>query len=256
MKLLRLFIVFTLLFSVAIAQNKKEAKADNKAKTETKKEVKANDAVVLKTENDSVSYAIGQNICMQLKSLNLNMELISRSILDGAADNSCLNQEKIMAVLTKFQTKMQEQQAAAQKQQEEVKKEAAAKNKAEGEKFLAENKTKEGVKVTASGLQYKVLKLGTGTVSPKDTSTVKVHYVGTLLDGKEFDSSVKRGQPAEFPLNQVIKGWTEGVQLMHVGDKYQFFIPSDLAYGDNGAGQIIGPGSTLIFEVELLEIVK
>lgn len=250
MKLLRLFIVFTILFSVAIAQNKKEAKA------ESKKETKSKDEIVLKTENDSVSYAIGQNIYMQLKSLNMNMELISRSILDGAANKPFLNQDAIMKVLTKFQTKMQEQQAAAQKQQEEVKKEASSKNKVEGEKFLSENKAKEGVKVTASGLQYKVLKLGTGTVSPKDTSTVKVHYVGTLLDGKEFDSSVKRGQPAEFPLNQVIKGWTEGVQLMHVGDKYQFFIPSELAYGDNGAGQLIGPGATLIFEVELLEIVK
>ena len=246
MKLLRIFVAVALLFSVSLAQNKKETKAEPKAK----------DEVVLKSQSDSVSYAIGQNICMQLKSLNLNLDLISRSIKDGAESKSALPQEKIMQVLTAFQSRMQEKQAVATKQQEEMKKEAAAKNKADGAKFLEENKTKEGVKVTASGLQYKILKTGTGTVSPKDTNTVKVHYVGNLLDGTEFDSSVKRGQPAEFPLNQVIKGWTEGVQLMHVGDKYQFFIPSELAYGDNGAGQLIGPGATLIFEVELLEIVK
>jgi FKBP-type peptidyl-prolyl cis-trans isomerase FkpA len=252
MKLLRVFVAVALLFSVSLAQNKKETKAEPKTKTESK----AKDEVALKTQTDSISYAIGQNICMQLKSLELNMDIISKSIKDGAESKSALTQDKIMAVLTAFQTKMQEKQAAAAKEQEEAKKAASAKNKAEGEKFLAENKTKEGVQVTASGLQYKVLAKGTGTVSPKDTNTVKVHYVGTLLDGTEFDSSVKRGQPAEFPLNQVIKGWTEGVQLMHVGDRYQFFIPSELAYGDNGAGQLIGAGATLIFEVELLEIVK
>ena len=250
MKLLRIFMAVTLLFSVSLAQNKKETKA------EAKKESKAADEVVLKTTTDSVSYAIGQNICLQLKSMDLDMNLISRSIKDGAENKTALTQDKIMSVLQAFQTRMQEKQAAAAKEQESKKKESAVKNKADGEKFLAENKSKEGVKTTASGLQYKIIKTGTGTVSPKDTSNVKVHYVGTLLDGTEFDSSVKRGQPAEFRLNQVIKGWTEGVQLMHVGDKYQFFIPSELAYGDNGAGQLIGPGATLIFEVELLDILK
>ncbi|MDB6175428.1 MAG: fkpA [Chthoniobacteraceae bacterium] len=123
-----------------------------------------------------------------------------------------------------------------------------------GEKYLAENAKKEGVKTTASGLQYKVLKEGEGK-SPKATDTVQVHYRGTLLDGTEFDSSIKRGQPAEFPLNRVIKGWTEGVQLMKEGAKYQFTIPPQLAYGASGTpGGPIGPNETLIFEVELLKI--
>ena len=122
-----------------------------------------------------------------------------------------------------------------------------------GEKFLAENKTKEGVITTASGLQYKVLKEGSGK-SPAATDTVVCHYRGTFLDGTEFDSSYKSGEPAEFPLDHVIRGWTEGVQLMKEGAKYQFFIPSNLAYGPRGAGGVIGPDETLIFEVELIKI--
>lgn len=244
MKLMRVFFAITILLSVVtIAQNKKD-------------DVKGKGSVVIKTENDSASYAIGQNIAMQLKSLDLNMDLVTKSILDGSQGKSVLTQDELMRVLSAFSAKMQAKQAEMQKQQEEAKTVSAAKNKEEGEKFLAENKTKEGVKVTPSGLQYKVLKLGTGTVSPKDTNVVKVHYAGRLLNGQEFDSSIKRGEPSQFPLNGVIKGWTEGVQLMHVGDKFEFYIPSDLAYGDNGAGQIIGPGATLIFEVELIDIVK
>ena len=123
----------------------------------------------------------------------------------------------------------------------------------EGRSFLAENATKEGVTTTASGLQYKVLTEGAGK-SPKVKDTVVVHYRGTNIRGAEFDSSYARHEPAEFPLNRVIKGWTEGVQLMPIGSKFKFFIPSDLAYGDRGAGGDIGPGATLIFEVELLAI--
>lgn len=130
-----------------------------------------------------------------------------------------------------------------------------AKVKEEGASFLAENKTKEGVKVTASGLQYKVITAVEGGVSPKPTDTVSVHYVGTLIDGTEFDSSVSRGQPATFPLNGVIKGWTEGLQLMKKGEKFEFTIPSELAYGERGQGAI-PPNSTLIFSVELLEIAQ
>ena len=127
-------------------------------------------------------------------------------------------------------------------------------NLEKGEAFLKENSTKEGVKTTASGLQYKVLKEGTGK-SPQAADTVEVHYQGTLLDGTEFDSSIKRGQPAEFPLNRVIPGWTEGVQLMKEGAKYQFTIPSKLAYGERGTpGGPIPPNATLIFEVELISI--
>jgi FKBP-type peptidyl-prolyl cis-trans isomerase len=130
---------------------------------------------------------------------------------------------------------------------------AGEKNAAEGAKFLEENKKKEGVKTTSSGLQYKVLKEGTGA-QPKATDTVTVNYRGTLINGKEFDSSYQRGQPATFPLNGVIKGWTEGLQLMKQGAKYQLFVPPNLAYGERAAGPDITPNSTLIFEVELLEV--
>nr|WP_321522744.1 FKBP-type peptidyl-prolyl cis-trans isomerase [uncultured Macellibacteroides sp.] len=131
----------------------------------------------------------------------------------------------------------------------------ATKAKEEGDKFLAENKTKEGVITTESGLQYKVITEGKG-VKPTATDKVKVHYKGTLLDGKVFDSSIERGEPAEFGVGQVIKGWTEGLLLMPVGSKYTFWVPSELAYGERGAGQDIKPNSVLVFEVELLEIVK
>ncbi|MFB2801192.1 FKBP-type peptidyl-prolyl cis-trans isomerase [Shewanella seohaensis] len=130
---------------------------------------------------------------------------------------------------------------------------AAQENIRLGNEFLAQNKTQEGVKTTASGLQYQVLQQGTGTVHPKATDTVTVHYHGTLIDGTVFDSSVERGEPIAFPLNRVIPGWTEGVQLMVEGDKYRFFIPSELAYGNRSTGKI-GGGSVLIFDVELLKI--
>jgi peptidylprolyl isomerase len=133
------------------------------------------------------------------------------------------------------------------------KKKAALENKQKGAEYLAANRVLEGVETTESGLQYKVLQQGTGQQHPKATDTVKVHYHGTLLDGSVFDSSVERGEPIEFSLHQVIKGWTEGLQLMVVGEKTRLFIPSELAYGDRAAGTI-GPGSTLIFDVELLEI--
>jgi FKBP-type peptidyl-prolyl cis-trans isomerase FklB len=132
---------------------------------------------------------------------------------------------------------------------------AAEGNKKIGAAFLAENKSKPGVQTTSSGLQYIVEKEGTGA-KPVATDRVKVHYTGTLIDGKVFDSSVQRGQPAEFGVTEVIKGWTEVLQLMPVGSKWKVFIPSDIAYGDRGAGADIGPGSTLIFDIELLDIVK
>jgi FKBP-type peptidyl-prolyl cis-trans isomerase FklB len=131
--------------------------------------------------------------------------------------------------------------------------EVAKKNKAEGEAFLAENKKKEGVKTTPSGLQYKVIKPGKGK-KPKSSDTVTVNYRGTLIDGTEFDSSYKRGQPATFQVSGVIPGWTEALQLMEEGAKWQLFIPSNLAYGERGAGGVIGPNATLIFEVELISI--
>lgn len=133
--------------------------------------------------------------------------------------------------------------------------EMAKKNKLEGDKFLAENARKEGVKSTPSGLQYIVITEGEGD-TPTSTDIVKVHYTGTLIDGRVFDSSVSRGVPAQFGVNQVIPGWTEALQMMKVGSKYKLFLPSDIAYGERGAGEMIQPNSTLIFEVELLDIIK
>ncbi len=150
---------------------------------------------------------------------------------------------------------MDEAQAAMMELQQISQKKAADQKKVEGDTFLAENAKKEGVKTTASGLQYKELQAGTGA-TPTADDKVKVHYKGSLLNGQEFDSSYKRGEPATFGVGQVIKGWTEGLQLMKEGSKYELYIPADLAYGDQGAGRAIGPGETLIFEVELLEIVK
>jgi FKBP-type peptidyl-prolyl cis-trans isomerase FklB len=137
--------------------------------------------------------------------------------------------------------------------QEEANKNAGEKNKKEGEAFLAENKKKDGVKITPSGLQYKVIKAGTGK-KPKATDTVLVHYRGTLIDGTEFDSSARRGQPLSIKVNQVIPGWTEAMQLMEEGAKWELYIPSNLAYAERGAGQQIGPNATLIFEVELISV--
>jgi len=151
------------------------------------------------------------------------------------------------AFMARKKKEQQEQMAKAQAAGEENKKKGAA--------FLAANKQRDGITTTASGLQYEVITPAKGD-KPKATDTVKVHYRGTLIDGSEFDSSLARGEPATFPLNRVIPGWTEGVQLMSVGSKYRFYVPSNLAYGERGAGPKIGPNSTLIFEVELLEIVK
>jgi len=147
----------------------------------------------------------------------------------------------------------EEARGAVQAYQRRVEEEKAAAAKEAGKAYLDENAKRDGVKVTDTGLQYEVLSEGDGD-KPGIDSTVKVHYVGTLEDGTEFDSSVARGEPAEFPLKGVIPGWTEGLQLMSVGSKYRFVIPSDIAYGDRGAGPKIGPGATLIFDVELLEI--
>jgi FKBP-type peptidyl-prolyl cis-trans isomerase FklB len=203
----------------------------------------------LKDQKDKVSYSIGLDIGSTLKRqlIDVNEQILNTGIQDGLSGKKPLmTDEEVKATMAAFQKDMTEKQQAA-------KKAAGEKNKTEGTKFLAENKTKEGVKTTASGLQYKVIKEGTGP-SPKETDTVKVNYRGTTIDGTEFDSSFKRGEPASFPVNRVIKGWTEGLQLMKVGSKYQFFVPADLAYGERGAGSDIGPNAMLIFDVELLGI--
>ncbi len=204
---------------------------------------------VLKDQKDKVSYSIGLDIGNTLKRqlIDVNEEVLHRGIQDGLGGKPpLLNEEQVKETMSAFQKDMLAKQA-------EAKKAAAAKNAEAGKKFLEENKKKAGVKTTASGLQYKVEKEGTGP-SPKATDTVKVNYRGTTIDGAEFDSSYKRGEPASFPVNRVIKGWTEALQLMKVGAKYQLVIPADLAYGGQGAGADIGPDSTLIFDVELLGI--
>ncbi|MDB6132986.1 MAG: peptidylprolyl isomerase FKBP-type [Verrucomicrobiales bacterium] len=197
------------------------------------------------------SYVIGTNIAQNMKSQGVEVNL--DSLLAGMKDvlhgkGSKFSQAEAQEIMSKFQADMQTKAAA--------KAEASSKTNAdEGKAFLEKNGKAEGVKTTASGLQYQVIKEGTGA-KPKATDKVKVHYHGTLLNGTVFDSSVDKGEPISFPLDGVIKGWTEGVQLMPVGSKYKFFIPSELAYGSRGAGNDIGPNATLIFEVELLDIEK
>jgi FKBP-type peptidyl-prolyl cis-trans isomerase FklB len=209
----------------------------------------AQDKPQLKDQKDKASYSIGYDIGETFKKqkIELNMDALVAGLKEAiAGKEATLSKEDRDKTLQAFQKEMMEKQVAASK-------EAAEKNKAEGEKFLEENKKKDGVKTTASGLQYKVLKEGSGP-SPKETDTVVTNYRGTLIDGTEFDSSYKRNEPASFPVNRVIKGWTEALQLMKPGSKYQLFIPSSLAYGERGAGQLIGPNATLIFDVELLSI--
>ncbi len=203
----------------------------------------------LKTTQDSVSYIIGTSIGKNLKAqkVAVSVDQLARGIRDVVDSNKLLiTDEQAESIMSAFQQRMvarQEEEAHA----------AGEIHRKEGETFLAENKSKSGVKVTASGLQYKVIKMGTGP-KPRADQTVTVHYSGRTIDGKEFDSSYKRGEPTTFGVSQVIKGWTEALQLMPVGSKWELYIPADLAYGDRGAGQAIPPGATLIFEVELLSV--
>jgi FKBP-type peptidyl-prolyl cis-trans isomerase FklB len=209
----------------------------------------AEEQTVLKTEKEKVSYIIGVNIGRNLKtqSVDVDPDMVSKGMKDVASGGKLLmTDEEMKATMTAFQQEMMK------KHQEELEK-VGGKNKAEGEAFLAANKKKPGVVTLPSGLQYKVITKGKGK-SPKATDKVTVNYRGTLIDGTEFDSSYKRGEPATFPVNGVIKGWTEALQLMKEGSKWELFIPPDLAYGEKGAGNVIGPNATLIFEVELLSV--
>jgi FKBP-type peptidyl-prolyl cis-trans isomerase FklB len=203
----------------------------------------------LETLMDKVSYSIGLNIGKDFKSQNIevNPELLARGIKDAISDTKpLLTDEEIQEAIGSFQ---QERMAEA----EEMAKAAGEKNRQEGESFLLENAKKEGVVTLPSGLQYKVIEEGTGK-SPEPGDQVTVHYRGTLVDGTEFDSSYERGEPVTFPVGGVIPGWTEALQLMKEGAKWQLFIPPSLAYGEKGAGQVIGPNSTLIFDVELISV--
>ncbi len=196
-----------------------------------------------------ISYALGYDIVDKLKAtLELDPEFFIMGARDRHANQLKLTDDKLKELLVAFQ------QQARQNQIEQMKKDSEA-NKAKGIKFLDENKQKDGVVTLASGLQYKALSQGEGPF-PKATDTVECHYKGTLIDGTVFDSSYQRGTPATFQVGGVIKGWIEALQMMKVGSKWQLFVPPELAYGDRGAGRVIQPGSTLIFEVELLSIVE
>jgi len=194
------------------------------------------------------SYMVGMDVGRGLGSIKeeIDMTVVIQALQATIkGDKTTLNEQEALSVRQEFMQKLQAKQAAKTK-------EDAEKNQKEGDDFLAKNKSKSGVKVTASGLQYEVVKAGNGP-KPKATDTVKVDYTGTKIDGTKFDSSVDRGQPATFPLNGVIPGWTEGMQLMPVGSEYKFYIPAKLAYGERGPGTI-GPNATLIFDVKLISI--
>lgn len=234
----------------AIAQVKKPATPVKSVKA------KASPATARKSlfanSQDSLSYSVGYSIAQSMKQQglnNVNTAIVARGIDDALKGQSLqITEPQMQQIMMAY---MQKQYAA--KNAEAGK--AAEGNKKIGAAFLAENKSKPGVQTTASGLQYIVEKEGTGA-KPVATDRVKVHYTGTLLDGKVFDSSVERKEPAVFGVTEVIRGWTEVLQLMPVGSKWKVFIPSDIAYGDRGTGSDIGPGSTLIFDIELLDIVK
>ena len=210
----------------------------------------ANEKVTeLKSEGQKVSYVLGQDMGAYLKRLGVTID--KAALFQGIEDTlsgrkALLSPEQVLTIKQEFGKKIQEEQMAKSKA-------AGEKNGKEGAAFLEKNKKEKGVITTASGLQYMILKQGTGQ-KPKATDMVSVNYRGTLIDGKEFDSSYKRGQPATFPVNGVIPGWTEALQLMSVGTKAKLFVPPALGYGERGAGQDIGPNTTLVFEVELLSI--
>ncbi|HTI71696.1 MAG TPA: FKBP-type peptidyl-prolyl cis-trans isomerase [Candidatus Limnocylindria bacterium] len=206
-----------------------------------------------KDDLEKRSYAIGvimaanTKMSLQRGGFDASAEVIAKAFNEFLlSTNAVISEEDARAVMTAYSNEMRQKAEEKRKLEGET-------NKKAGEAFLAENKSKEGVVTTPSGLQYKVLSAGTGE-KPKDTDTVSVNYKGTLINGTEFDSSYAKGKPAEFRVTGVIKGWTEGLQLMPVGSKYQFFIPSELAYGERGQGAKIGPNSALVFEVELLGI--
>jgi FKBP-type peptidyl-prolyl cis-trans isomerase len=230
-------------------QNSKSSPAPDQTSSATS----AQSGSALKDQKEKISYAIGMNVGASLRenlrraSVEVDTNLVfqaARDVLSG--DKTLLTQDEAKAILTQLQNDIRA------KMEEKHKQEAEA-NKKEGDAFLAQNKTKEGVIALPSGLQYKILTTGSG---PKPTAddTVVCNYQGTLIDGKEFDSSYKRGQPATFPVKGVIKGWTEALQLMPTGSKWQLFIPADMAYGESGQGDTIPPNATLIFTVELISI--
>ncbi len=215
--------------------------------------------VDLKTEMDSVSYAIGADIGKNFRDNELtevNVDAISMGLRDALAEANIMSEEISMEVLQNFMMRMQMERMAKEQEHMGAEQEQGEDGRAKGQQYLAENADREGVQTTESGLQYEVITMGTGPKPTRDDQ-VKVHYAGRLIDGTVFDSSIKRGEPVVFPVTGVIPGWVEGLQLMPVGSKFKFHIPSELAYGQGGApGGAIPPNSVLVFDVELLEIVK
>ena len=235
------------------ATNKQPTSASTANKTPTSKHITApaakTKASTLTTAQEKISYALGMNMAknLQRESVKVDPDALSRGLKDVLSGNkTLLTEDEAKATLTNLQDDMR---AKLQEKMQQL----GQSNKKEGEDFLAANKDKNGVVALPSGLQYKVLKEGEGS-KPSPSDSVVCNYRGTLINGNEFDSSYKRGQPATFPINGVIKGWTEALQLMPVGSKWELFIPPALAYGERGAGSDIGPNATLIFEVELLSI--
>lgn len=210
---------------------------------------KMNNKVTLKNEKDSISYIIGVDIANSLKNVGveeINYNNFVAGLNDAMEENELkIEEAKLKPYMQQYFAKLQEKK----RQEMEIKK---VQNLEDGKKFLEENKEKEGIIVTESGLQYEIIEEGTGK-SPEETSLVVCHYKGTFLDGTEFDNSYKNDKPAEFKLNGVIKGWTEGVQLMKEGAKYKFYIPAELAYGERGRPNI-EPNMALVFEIELIEV--
>jgi FKBP-type peptidyl-prolyl cis-trans isomerase len=229
--------------ALAVAGCSKQDQAADKA-------ADAGDAAqILNTDEKKASYSLGVNLGMRLKQQQvvLDVATFTRGFTDATTDaKRLLTDEQVQTELQNFEKRRME---AAEKAMKDM----AEKNKAESEKFLAENAKKDGVKTTASGLQYKVITEGKGA-KPAATDEVQVHYAGRLVNGTEFDSSIKRGEPVTFPVNGVIAGWTEALQLMPEGSKWEVYIPSDLGYGPGGTGDVIGPNAALIFEVELLKV--
>lgn len=244
MKTMKKGIFSAVLVILTIAVSAQTKPAPKKVATGTKKTVPATPAPVMKNALDSFSYALGLSMAGFYREQgisDINTVLVTKALKDIKAGKPLLDDAQINSCIVNYM---------------QLKKgEAAEPFKKEGQAFLDSNKKQAGVVTTASGLQYKVVKEGTG---PKPTAgdKVKVHYHGSLINGKVFDSSIERGEPVTFGVSEVIRGWTEALQLMPVGSKWQLFIPSDLGYGDAGAGNDIKPGSTLLFDVELLEIVK
>ena len=252
-----LLTVGLLLIATAIAQQtpastskaKPAAAATATSNTQAATPATAAGSSPLATEKDKRSYAIGMNIGESLKMDNMDLDpnILTQALKDAMTGGKLLlTDAESKEIITRLRAEVMAKRQAEIQQKGEA-------NKAAGQQFLAANKSKEGVVALPSGLQYKILKEGTGP-KPTSTDTVVCNYRGTLIDGTEFDSSYKRGEPATFPVNGVIKGWTEALQLMPVGSKWQLYIPSDLAYGERGAGADIAPNSALIFDVELLSI--